>query len=142
MLDALKANGLDDNTLVIFTSDNGGAGYIGLPEFNKPFRGWKATFFEGGLHVPFFIRWPGHVLAGSKFDRPVGHVDIFTTAAAAAGASAPQDRVMDGVDLVKFATAGDFLLPRKTEKQRIPSRKKNIVCRSFCCRGKGGDWAC
>lgn len=114
VLDALKANGLDDNTLVIFTSDNGGAGYIGLPEINKPFRGWKATFFEGGLHVPFFIRWPGHVPAGSKFDRPVGHVDIFTTVAAAAGANAPQDRVMDGVDLVKFATAGAAGDPHKS----------------------------
>jgi arylsulfatase A-like enzyme len=114
VLDALKANGLDDNTLVIFTSDNGGAGYIGLPEINKPFRGWKATFFEGGLHVPFFIRWPGHVGAGSKFDRPVGHVDIFATAAGAAGASMPQDRVMDGVDLVKFATAGATSDPHKS----------------------------
>jgi arylsulfatase A-like enzyme len=114
VLDALKANGLADNTLVIFTSDNGGAGYIGLPEINKPFRGWKATFFEGGLHVPFFIRWPGHVPAGSKFDRPVGHVDIFTTAAAAAGASVPQDRVMDGVDLVKFASAGAASDPHKS----------------------------
>jgi arylsulfatase A-like enzyme len=114
VLDALKANGLDDNTLVIFTSDNGGAGYIGLPEINKPFRGWKATFFEGGLHVPFFIRWPGHVPAGSKFNRPVGHVDIFATAAGAAGATMPQDRVMDGVDLVKFATTGATTDPHKS----------------------------
>jgi arylsulfatase A-like enzyme len=114
VLDALKANGLDDNTLVIFTSDNGGAGYIGLPEINKPFRGWKATFFEGGLHVPFFIRWPGHVPAGSKFSRPVAHVDIFATAAGAAGASMPQDRVMDGVDLVKFATTGATSDPHKS----------------------------
>jgi arylsulfatase A-like enzyme len=114
VLDALKASGLDDNTLVIFTSDNGGAGYIGLPEINKPFRGWKATFFEGGLHVPFFIRWPGHVPAGSQFDRPVGHVDIFATAAGAAGAGVPQDRVMDGVDLVKFATARPTNDPHKS----------------------------
>jgi arylsulfatase A-like enzyme len=114
VLDALKANGLDDNTLVIFTSDNGGAGYIGLPEINKPFRGWKATFFEGGLHVPFFIRWPGHVAPGSKFNRPVGHVDIFATAAGAAGATMPQDRVMDGVDLVKFTTTGATTDPHKS----------------------------
>ena len=114
VLDALKANGLDDNTLVIFTSDNGGAGYIGLPDINKPFRGWKATFFEGGLHVPFFIRWPGHVPANSKFDRPVGHVDIFATAAGAAGATLPQDRVMDGVDLVKFATTAATSDPHKS----------------------------
>src|SRR5262249_57509361 len=95
--------GVDESRLVIFSRDNGGAGYIGLPDINRPFRGWKATFFEGGLHVPFFIKWPGHVAAGSKFDRPVGHVDIFATAAAAAGAKAPQDRVIDGVDLVRVA---------------------------------------
>ena len=58
VLDALKAQGLEENTLVIFTSDNGGANYIGLPDINKPFRGWKATFFEGGIHVPFFMKWP------------------------------------------------------------------------------------
>ena len=102
VLAALKANGLDENTLVIFTSDNGGAHYIGLPEINRPFRGWKATFFEGGIHVPFFMKWPAAVPRGTTFAAPVGHVDIFTTAAAAAGATPPTDRVRDGVDLVPF----------------------------------------
>ena len=102
VLAALKANGLDENTLVIFTSDNGGAHYIGLPEINRPFRGWKATFFEGGIHVPFFMKWPAAVPRGTTFAAPVGHVDIFTTAAAAAGAAPPTDRVRDGVDLVPF----------------------------------------
>jgi arylsulfatase A-like enzyme len=59
VLQTLKDRGLDDNTLVIFTSDNGGANYIGLPDINRPYRGWKATFFEGGIHVPFLLRWPG-----------------------------------------------------------------------------------
>ena len=102
VLAALRANGLDENTLVIFTSDNGGAHYIGLPEINRPFRGWKATFFEGGIHVPFFMKWPAAVPRGTTFAAPVGHVDIFTTAAAAAGATPPTDRVRDGVDLVPF----------------------------------------
>ena len=104
LLQKLKELGLDQNTMVIFTSDNGGAGYIGLPEVNKPYRGWKATFFEGGIHSPFFIRWPAKIPAGSKYAAPVGHIDIFATAAAAAGAAPPKDKEIDGVDLVPFVT--------------------------------------
>jgi uncharacterized sulfatase len=102
VLAALKENGLEDNTLVIFTSDNGGAGYVGLPEVNQPYRGWKITFFEGGIHVPFFMRWPGKIPEGTRFEKPVHHFDIFSTAAAAAGVSVPLDRPMDGVDLLPF----------------------------------------
>ena len=100
---AMKANGLEENTLVIFTSDNGGADYIGLPDINKPFRGWKMTFFEGGVHAPFFARWPARLAPGQRYDAPVAHVDIFATAAGAAGAPLPADRTIDGVDLVKLA---------------------------------------
>lgn len=110
VLAALKAQGLDENTLVIFTSDNGGAHYIGLPEINQPYRGWKATFFEGGVHVPFFMRWPAKLPSGARYESPVGHVDIFATAAGAGGATTPTDRKMDGVDLLPFVTgkaAGD-----------------------------------
>jgi arylsulfatase A-like enzyme len=102
ILQTLKDEGLDQNTLVIFTSDNGGAGYIGLPEINKPYRGWKSTFFEGGIHAPFFMRWPGQIAEGSRFAYPVGHIDIFATAAAAAGAQTPKDRTIDGVDLMPY----------------------------------------
>ena len=65
VLQALRDNGLEDNTLVMFTSDNGGAGYIGLPDVNKPFRGWKISLFEGGIHVPYFIKWPARIPAGT-----------------------------------------------------------------------------
>jgi arylsulfatase A-like enzyme len=102
ILAELKADGLDQNTLVIFTSDNGGAGYIGLPDINKPYRGWKSTFFEGGVHAPFFMKWPGVIAPGSRYQYPVGHIDIFSTAAAAAGAAIPKDRVIDGVDLLPY----------------------------------------
>jgi uncharacterized sulfatase len=104
VLDALEENGLEDNTLVIFTSDNGGAHYIGLPEVNSPYRGWKITFFEGGIHVPFMMRWPERIEAGRSYDEPVHHFDIFATAAAAAGVPLPGDRKMDGVDLVPFVS--------------------------------------
>lgn len=114
VLQALKEQGLDDNTLVIFTSDNGGASYIGLPDLNKPYRGWKATFFEGGIHVPYFMKWPGVLPAGAKFGLPVGHVDIFATAAGAAGASVPTDRVIDGVNLLPFLEGKEAGRPHQT----------------------------
>jgi uncharacterized sulfatase len=104
VLEALRANGLENNTLVLFTSDNGGAGYIGLPEVNSPFRGWKISLFEGGIHVPYFARWPARIPAGSEMDHPVHHFDLYATAAAAAGATLPTDREIDGVDLVPFVT--------------------------------------
>ena len=99
---ALKAEGIDDNTLIIFSSDNGGADYVGLPDLNAPYRGWKMTFFEGGTHVPFFMRWPDRIAAGSKYQRPVSHIDIFSTAAAAANVAVPADREIDGVDLLPY----------------------------------------
>jgi arylsulfatase A-like enzyme len=104
VLAALEENGIDDNTLVLFTSDNGGAHYIGLPEVNQPFRGWKITLFEGGIHVPFFAKWPGHITPGAVVTDPVHHFDLYATAAAAAGAALPSDRKMDGVDLIPFTT--------------------------------------
>ena len=107
VMQALKANGLDENTLVMFTSDNGGAGYIGLPGVNEPYRGWKITLFEGGIRVPFLARWPARLPAGETFDAPVHHFDMYATAAAAAGADLPTDRVMDGVDLTAYVTGID-----------------------------------
>ena len=103
VLAALRASGLEEDTLVIFTSDNGGANYIGLPDINAPYRGWKMTFFEGGIHTPFFARWPGTFAPGSRFHAPVAHIDVFATAAAASGAAVPGDRVIDGVDLVRLS---------------------------------------
>jgi arylsulfatase A-like enzyme len=114
ILQTLKDQGLDQNTLVIFTSDNGGAGYIGLPEINRPYRGWKSTFFEGGIHAPFFMRWPGQIQAGSRYAYPVGHVDIFATAAGAAGATVPKDRVIDGVNLLPFVQGKATGRPHQT----------------------------
>lgn len=107
---ALEAADIDDNTLIIFSSDNGGAHYVGLADLNAPYRGWKMTFFEGGTHVPFFMRWPDRIEAASEYQRPVTHIDIFSTAAAAAEVEVPADREIDGVDLLPYvngAVAGD-----------------------------------
>jgi len=103
VLASLEENGLSDNTIVIFTSDNGGADYVGLPDLNKPYRGWKMTFFEGGIRTPYFIRWPEKIAAGSQYDSPVAHIDIFSTVLAAAGIESPEDRVIDGRDILAVA---------------------------------------
>ena len=106
VMQALKDQGIDDNTLVIFTSDNGGAWYTGIADTNAPFRGYKATFFEGGLRVPFFMRWPGKIRPGTALAGPAHHLDIFATAAAAAGVAMPTDRPMDSTSLLGLAEAG------------------------------------
>lgn len=114
VMDALKENGIDDNTLVFFTSDNGGAGYLGLPHINKPYRGWKLTLFEGGTHVPFFARWPNVIAKNSHFDKPISHMDIFSTAAAVAGVTIPGDRKIDGVNLIPYIEGEKEGDPHKT----------------------------
>ena len=111
---ALEDNGLTDNTLIIFTSDNGGAGYIGLPNVNKPYRGWKLNHFEGGTHVPFIAKWPARIDAGSSIEAPIHHNDIFTTIAAAAGVQVPQDRKIDGVDLLPYIRKETSDVPHET----------------------------
>lgn len=102
ILATLKANGLDDNTLVLFTSDNGGADYIGLSDINKPYRGWKLTHFEGGTHIPFAMKWPNQIKSGQVTDKVIHHSDIIKTFATAGGAKhlVPTDRVVDGIDLL------------------------------------------
>ena len=107
VLQALQDNGLEENTIVIFTSDNGGPGYLGLPDINKPYRGWKISYFEGGIRVPYFIKWPDQIPSGSQYDSPVAHIDVFSTVLAAAGIGPPTDRVIDGVDVLANALQDD-----------------------------------
>lgn len=100
VMEALEAQGLDDNTIIMFSSDNGAPGYIGLPDVNKPYRGWKLTFFEGGVRAPFLVRWPARLAAGTHYPHPVSSIDLLPTIAAAAGVPLPTDRVIDGVNLL------------------------------------------
>lgn len=102
ILDALQNLGIAQNTLVIFTSDNG-------PEEMLPWRGWAGpwsgsyfTAMEGSLRVPFILRWPGKVSAGRVSNEIVHEVDTYTTLARIAGADVPKDRIVDGVDQTEF----------------------------------------
>ena len=101
VLEALERNGLQENTMVIFLSDNG----AGVADYcsNEPLRLGKQTLFEGGVRVPFIMKWPGQISAGMTYDHPVSALDIFPTAVAAAGHAEPStDRPGDGVDLVPY----------------------------------------
>ncbi len=98
ILDTLAANGLDENTLVLFTSDNG-------PPKNTlfaspgPLRGNKGTTFEGGMREPTVVRWPGKIPAGKPNDELMTTMDLLPTFAKLAGAMIPTDRVIDGKDI-------------------------------------------
>jgi arylsulfatase A-like enzyme len=110
----LETEGLADNTLILFTSDNGGAWYVGMDALNKPYRGWKATFFEGGIRAPLFARWPARIAPGTRVSGVATHLDLFATLAAAGDAALPADRLMDSYDLLPALTAGASLPPRTT----------------------------
>jgi len=101
---ALEEDGLADNTIVLFTSDNGGPGYLGLPGVNRPFRGWKISQFEGGIRVPLFVKWPARIKPGTRLQTPVAHIDMMPTLIAAAGAPAPEGVEIDGKSLLPLAT--------------------------------------
>lgn len=103
----LKEEGLADNTIVMFSSDNGGPGYIGLPQVNAPYRGWKLTFYEGGLRVPTFFKWPNQIEAGTRVQTPVAHIDVMPTLAAAANAPLPEGVIIDGEDILPLAKGLD-----------------------------------
>ena len=95
----LAGHGLAENTLVFFLNDNGGA--TNNASDNGPWRGMKGSKFEGGVRVPFAVRWPKRLDAGGTFAQPVSALDILPTCIAAAGET-PDDLVTDGVDLLPF----------------------------------------
>ena len=102
ILNAIKEAGVEDDTLVIFASDNG-------PDATLPWEGdggpWRGTFFtamEASLRVPFIVRWPGRVPAGNISNEIVHIVDLFPSLARVGGAEVPNDRAIDGVDQLDF----------------------------------------
>jgi arylsulfatase A-like enzyme len=100
ILAALKRNGLDENTLVIFTSDNGPWLLYGSHAGNAlPLREGKATTFDGGVRVPCLMRWPGKIPAGSTCHEMAWTMDVLPTVAKLAGTNAPTNRIIDGRDI-------------------------------------------
>ncbi len=107
VLGALKKSGADKNTLVVFTSDNGCAPYIGVAELEKaghfpsgPLRGYKSDAWEGGHRVPFIVRWPGVVAEGSRCDQLVQQADLMATFAEIVRAKLPPHAGEDSVSIL------------------------------------------
>ncbi len=121
LLDKIDELGVANNTIFIFTADNGpeamGFGNTSMTVETAnhgsagPWRGTLFTGFEGALRVPFAIRWPGKIKAGTSSDEIVHAMDLFPTLANIAGGTVPDDRVIDGIDMSDFFTG-------KTEKSR------------------------
>ncbi len=102
----LKELGLEENTIVYLLSDNGGASYTGATD-NGPLKGGKLTQFEGGINVPFMMKWKGTIPEGDRYDYPVSSADIFVTSVLNAGGTLPTDREYDGVNLIPYVTGKD-----------------------------------
>ena len=129
LMDAVKALGIENNTLFIFASDNG-------PEFRRPWRGtagpWSGTYhtaMDGGLRVPLIVKWPGHIDKARVSDDIVHVTDLFTTLIEVAGAETPSDRPIDGLSqlswwkgLVEKSAREGFLFYIKTELRAVKWR--------------------
>ena len=98
----LEKLGLSDDTVVVFTSDNGGT-----QRYTPPLRGGKGELYEGGIRVPLVIAWPGVVAAGGKSDMPVASIDLYPTLLELSGADAPAGQTLDGVSLVPLLRGGE-----------------------------------
>jgi arylsulfatase A-like enzyme len=100
ILKTLKKSGIEENTIVVFLSDNGGAKNNGSD--NRPLRGRKSDLFEGGIRVPFAMQWKGTIPAGMTYEKNVSSLDIMATIVAQNKISIDKKRTLDGVNLIPF----------------------------------------
>ena len=110
VLDALKDDKVEKNTLIIFLNDNGGAS-AGGPHDNAPLQGYKGSKWEGGIRVPFAMQWLNVIPSGKVDDRPVIALDIFPTAMAAASIEKSPGKPLDGVNLLPYVTGKNQARP-------------------------------
>jgi arylsulfatase A-like enzyme len=99
VVETLKQQGLYENTLIVFASDNGGHLHGAS---SAPYRGHKGMLFEGGIRVPFTISWPGKIAAGKRYNQPVSTLDVLPTTLAAAGVNLTSGKPLDGVNLMPY----------------------------------------
>jgi arylsulfatase A-like enzyme len=126
VLETLDKHGLASNTMVIFLSDNGGPLHHNGSR-NGDLRGMKGTLFEGGIRVPFAIRWPGRIPAGAQYDKPVSSLDIAATIAAQVSGQPAPKFPLDGTDLIPFLTGKSKGAPHKYLFWRHYDQKSYVV---------------
>jgi arylsulfatase A-like enzyme len=129
ILAKLREHNLEEDTLVIFISDNGGP-TLGNASLNTPLRGHKGDTFEGGIRVPFMLQWKGRVPAGATDDRMVIQLDLLPTILEAAGAERPASPLIDGVDLLPYLTGQKNTIIHETLYWRFGPRRAI----------RSGDW--
>ncbi len=113
VLDALDSQGIADDTIFIFTSDNGGD-FFDDASFPGPWRGTYFTGLEGSLRVPFIVRWPDNIPAGGVSNEIVHQMDLLPTLTAIAGGALPEDRIIDGLNQVDFMKGDTPTSPRES----------------------------
>lgn len=106
----LTANGMKENTIIVFLSDNGGR--IEHAD-NRPFRGHKGMIFEGGIRVPFFMTWPKGLKGNQVYDKPIISLDLFPTFLEAAGANPKKYKQLDGTSLLPYVMGKDLSAPHE-----------------------------
>ena len=127
ILMALKKNGIEENTLVIFTNDNGGQTKTGAN--NGKLRGRKGTLWEGGIRVPWAMRWPAKIKPGQVIDDPIISLDILPTLLAAAGRSVDVSWKLDGRSFLPLLTGEKKSLPTRTLFWRQGGSRGKIALR-------------
>jgi len=137
IMDAIKRKGIDENTLVIFTSDNGGQ----KASRNLPLKGGKQDLDEGGIRVPFIMRQPGTIAQGQVTEQPTITFDVTATIVELAGATVPKEHALDGINLMPYVTG-----QKAPDKNRtLYWRRLTNKCRQrkFTLRARAireGDW--
>lgn len=130
----LADNGIDKNTLIFFSSDNGGSdgGPGKMLQHNGGLRGRKGTYYEGGIREPYLVSWPGTLPAGEKYDKPVSHLDMYATALAVSQAKDVKTQKLDGVDLIPYLTGKNTGSPHEVLYWRLEQPSRWAV--------RDGDW--
>ena len=143
LLKKIDALGIADNTVVLFTSDNGGLAYKADGGWKNshsiyPLKGHKSLEFEGGSRVPLIVRWPGHTSPGTLSHELVSGIDFYPTLLAIAGAERPETQILDGIDFSPLLKDSQAKLPERDVFWYKPVYNHNVFgrCSMWVRRGK------